>query len=60
LEKRLTPVNDQNESVRELIRREQDRLQLRSMLLDGAASASGAPVSGVYFDALRARINREK
>ena len=49
-----------SEYVRELIRKEQDRQQLRSLLLDGAASSPGAPVSGIYFDGLRSRVNRAK
>ncbi|MFZ5834477.1 MAG: ribbon-helix-helix domain-containing protein [Pseudomonadota bacterium] len=47
-----------SEYVRELIRKEQERQRLRSLLLDGAASSPGAPVSGVYFDGLRARVKR--
>ena len=43
------------EYVREQIRRDWDRRQLRRLLLDGAASALGAPVDRVYFDGLRAR-----
>ncbi len=45
-----------SEYVRALIRRDQDRLTLRGLLLDGAASAPGAPVDDAYFDGLRARI----
>jgi antitoxin ParD1/3/4 len=45
-----------SEYVRELIRRDQDRLQLRNLLLAGAASAPSAPVDDAYFDALRDRV----
>ncbi|MEQ1887871.1 MAG: type II toxin-antitoxin system ParD family antitoxin [Alphaproteobacteria bacterium] len=54
----LRGYSTSSEYVRELIRREQDRQQLRSLLLDGAASIPGSPVNGVYFDELRARVNR--
>ena len=45
-----------SEYVRELIRRDQDRLQVRKLMLSGAASASTAPVSETYFDRLRERV----
>ena len=45
-----------SEYVRELIRRDQDRLQLRNMLLAGASSASTAPVNKTYFEGLRERV----
>ena len=44
-----------SEYVRELIRRDQDRQQLRGLLLAGAASAPTAPVDAAYFEALRRR-----
>jgi antitoxin ParD1/3/4 len=47
-----------SEYVRELIRRDADRLQLRRLLLDGAASAPGAPANAAYFSALRKRVSR--
>jgi antitoxin ParD1/3/4 len=47
-----------SEYVRELIRKDADRLQLRGLLLDGAASAPGAPANGAYFNALRKRVKR--
>lgn len=43
--------------VRELIRRDQDRVRLREWLLPGAASQPGEPVTAGYFEALRARIS---
>lgn len=47
-----------SEYVRELIRRDQDRLQLRQLLLAGASSAPAAPVDPAYFDGLRERVRR--
>ena len=49
-----------SEYVRELIRKDQDRQQLRGLLLAGAQSAPTAPVDSNYFDALRQRINSKK
>jgi antitoxin ParD1/3/4 len=46
-----------SEYVRELIRRDQDRVRLRGLLLAGVASAPGAPASADYFQALRKRVN---
>lgn len=45
-----------SEYVRELIRRDQDRLQLRNLLLVGASSAPTAPVNQTYFEGLRERV----
>jgi antitoxin ParD1/3/4 len=42
--------------VRELIRKEQDRQRVRSVLLAGAVSAATLPVDANYFEGLRARI----
>ena len=47
-----------SEYVRELIRQDQDRLQLREKLLAGASSAATSPVDGVYFDALRDQVRQ--
>lgn len=47
-----------SEYVRELIRKDQDRMRLRELLLQGAESAHGNPVDEAYFDALRNRIHR--
>lgn len=47
-----------SEYVRELIRRDQDRLRLRELLLVGAASDPAPPANKVYFDALRERVRR--
>lgn len=47
-----------SEYVRELIRRDHDRLQLRNLLLEGAASAPADPVDPAYFAALRKRVRK--
>lgn len=49
-----------SEYVRELIRKDQDRQQLRGLLLAGAQSAPTAPVDAAYFQSLRKRINSKK
>lgn len=45
-----------SEYVRELIRKDQDRLKLRNLLLAGAASTSAAPADADYFQGLRDRL----
>lgn len=47
-----------SEYVRDLIRKDQERTRLRSLLLDGAASAAAAPADAAYFAGLRSRIRR--
>ncbi|ART49441.1 ribbon-helix-helix domain-containing protein [Acidovorax carolinensis] len=47
-----------SEYMRELIRKEQDRLQLRGLLLAGAASAPTAPADAAYFGGLRDRVRK--
>ena len=47
-----------SEYVRELIRRDQDRQQLRGLLLAGAASASAPPADATHFEALRNRVRK--
>jgi antitoxin ParD1/3/4 len=47
-----------SEYVRELIRRDQDRLQLRSLLLAGAASAPGVAAEASYFKGLRQDVRK--
>jgi len=49
-----------SEYVRELIRRDQDRLQLRELLLAGARSSLTKPVDAAYFDGLRRRVRSAK
>lgn len=45
-----------SEYVRELIRKDQDRQQLRGLLLAGAATAPTLPADTAYFEGLRKRI----
>ena len=47
-----------SEYVCELIRKDADRLHLRGLLLEGAASALAAPADAAHFGALRKRIQR--
>lgn len=47
-----------SEYVRELIRKDQDRLQIRAMLLEGAQSKPGRPVTPDYFEGLRERVRK--
>lgn len=47
-----------SEYVRELIRKDQDRQQLRHVLLAGASSAPGSEADASYFDGLRERVRR--
>ena len=46
-----------SEYVRELIRKDQDRQHLRSVLLQGADSAPAEVADAAYFDALRDRVH---
>lgn len=46
-----------SEYVRELIRKDADRLQLRGLLLEGAASPAAAPNDTQYFRSLRERVH---
>lgn len=45
-----------SEYVRELIRRDKDRLQLRGQLLAGASSRPADPANADWFDALRSKV----
>ena len=45
-----------SEYIRELIRRDHDRLTLRRLLLDGASSAQTEPPDAAYFSGLRDRV----
>jgi len=47
-----------SEYVRELIRRDQDRLHLRGLLLAGAASAPAPPADTNFFEGLRDRVRK--
>lgn len=45
-----------SEYIRELIRKDQDRLQLRDLLLAGASSSPAAPADTTYFEGLRSQV----
>ena len=47
-----------SEYVRDLIRKDQERTRLRSLLLEGAASEPGDAANRAYFDNLRKRVRR--
>ena len=47
-----------SEYIRELIRRDQDRQRLRSLLVEGAASPPAVAADGAYFDSLREQVRR--
>jgi len=49
-----------SEYVRELIRKDQERLRLRQLLLDGASSPPTAPADPAYFETLRERVRTRK
>lgn len=45
-----------SEYVHELIHKEQEREQLRALLLAGVESGAGVPADAAYFDALRQQV----
>ena len=45
-----------SEYVRELIRKDHDRLHLRNLLLKGVGSKAAAPADKAYFESLRDRV----
>lgn len=47
-----------SEYVRDLIRKDQDRMHLRGLLLAGASSSPAAAGDAAYFDGLRDRAGR--
>jgi antitoxin ParD1/3/4 len=49
-----------SEYVRELIRKDQDRQQLRKLLLEGASSPAAQPADAVHFETLRRRVRGPK
>ncbi|WP_250480033.1 MULTISPECIES: type II toxin-antitoxin system ParD family antitoxin [unclassified Caballeronia] len=49
-----------SEYVRELIRRDQQRQQLRAQLVEGAVSGPTTPVDGSYFESLRTRVRNAR
>jgi len=46
-----------SEYIRDLIRRDHDRLQLKNMLLKGAQSQISNEANADYFDQLRSKVN---
>ena len=50
-------LGSRSEYVRELIRKDQDRLHLRGLLLEGENAKSTAPANAAYFASLRERVN---
>jgi len=46
-----------SEYVRELIRKDQDRLQLRELLVAGGSSEPTSAVDPAYFEGLRTRVH---
>ena len=49
-----------SEYVRELIRRDQDRQRLRTLLLEGASSDLAGDADVAYFEGLRERARTRK
>jgi len=49
-----------SEYLRELIRKDQDRVRLRSLLLDGANSPVDGLVDAESFKSLRSRVSRHR
>jgi antitoxin ParD1/3/4 len=47
-----------SEYVRELIRKDQQRTQLRALLVAGVTSEAAAPATPEYFAALRTRVSK--
>ena len=47
-----------SEYIRELIRRDRDRMHLRALLHDGAASPPAEPADAAYFGRLREGVSR--
>ena len=48
-----------SEYLRELIRRDQDRLRLRGMMLDAASSQITGEADKQYFQDLRSKVNKK-
>ncbi|MFX1767803.1 type II toxin-antitoxin system ParD family antitoxin [Paraburkholderia sp. A1RI-2L] len=49
-----------SEYVRDLIRKDQDRKRLRTMILQGATSGLADPADADYFESLRARVRTSR
>jgi antitoxin ParD1/3/4 len=47
-----------SEYAPELARKDQERLQLRELLMAGARSESGAPADAGYFESLRSKARK--
>ena len=47
-----------SEYVRDVIRKEQDRWRLRSLILEGGASGVFGPADAAYFESLRERVHQ--
>ncbi len=47
-----------SEYIRELIRKDRDRLRLRELLLAGAASEPSTAVDAAYFEVLREKVRQ--
>ncbi|MBT2303164.1 type II toxin-antitoxin system ParD family antitoxin [Variovorax paradoxus] len=47
-----------SEYLRELIRRDQDRVKLRGLLLEGASSPAAATADKAYFEDIRKRVRK--
>jgi antitoxin ParD1/3/4 len=54
----LRGYGSSSDYVRDLISKDAERQQLRSLLLDGSASAPGAPADASYFRMLRERVEK--
>jgi antitoxin ParD1/3/4 len=48
-----------SEYIRELIRKDQERLQLRELLLKGGASPQTGVADDAYFESLRTRVRNK-
>ncbi len=46
-----------SEFIRELIRREQARTQLRTLIVEGMSSGPGSVLDSTYFERLRKRVD---
>lgn len=47
-----------SEYVRDLIRKDSERVQLRGLLLEGAGSTPAEPADEAYFNGLRERVQK--
>jgi len=48
-----------SEFIRELVRQEQDRTELKRLLLEGAKSEPDAPADDAYFEKLQQRASKK-